>query len=104
MTHASIPREEREKNGITDSLVRLSVGLESLDDLIADLDQALKAVVSINVEFLFEYNIIKLIVQYLTTWFYGTWRFMMTEIKTCYYNVLSLIHITTVCILIIQVI
>jgi hypothetical protein len=72
MTHASIPREEREKNGITDSLVRLSVGLESLDDLIADLDQALKAVVSINVEFLFEYNIIKLIVQYLTTWFYGT--------------------------------
>lgn len=49
MTHASIPLEEREKTGITDNLVRLSVGLESSEDLIADLDQAFKAVVSISV-------------------------------------------------------
>jgi cystathionine beta-lyase/cystathionine gamma-synthase len=42
MTHASIPREERLKVGLTDSLVRLSVGVEDVDDLIQDLDQALK--------------------------------------------------------------
>ncbi|XP_021925303.1 cystathionine gamma-lyase isoform X1 [Zootermopsis nevadensis] len=53
MTHASIPIEEREKTGITDSLVRLSVGLESSEDLVEDLDQALKAVVSIDVGLLF---------------------------------------------------
>lgn len=41
MTHASIPKEEREKNGIVDSLIRLSVGIEDEDDLIADLEQAL---------------------------------------------------------------
>jgi len=41
MTHASIPREEREKVGIRDGLVRLSVGIEALDDLVADLDRAL---------------------------------------------------------------
>ncbi len=41
MTHASIPREERLKVGLTDSLVRLSVGIEDVDDLIADLAQAL---------------------------------------------------------------
>jgi cystathionine beta-lyase/cystathionine gamma-synthase len=41
MTHASIPREERIKNGLTDSLIRLSVGIEDADDLIADLEQAL---------------------------------------------------------------
>ncbi|NOT01185.1 MAG: cystathionine gamma-synthase [Phycisphaerales bacterium] len=41
MTHASIPKEIREKRGITDSLVRLSVGIEDADDLIADLEQAL---------------------------------------------------------------
>ncbi len=41
MTHASIPKEERNKVGITDSLIRLSVGIEHVDDLIADLDQAL---------------------------------------------------------------
>jgi cystathionine beta-lyase len=41
MTHASIPKEEREKLGITDSLIRLSVGIEDVEDLIADLDQAL---------------------------------------------------------------
>lgn len=41
MTHASIPREERIKNGLTDSLIRLSVGVEDIDDLIDDLKQAL---------------------------------------------------------------
>ncbi len=41
MTHASIPRVQREVLGISDSLVRLSVGIEDADDLIADLDQAL---------------------------------------------------------------
>lgn len=42
MTHASIPKEEREKTGVVDSLIRLSVGLEDADDLIADLHSALK--------------------------------------------------------------
>ncbi len=41
MTHASIPREERLRTGLTDSLIRLSVGIEDVDDLIADLDLAL---------------------------------------------------------------
>ena len=41
MTHASVPAEHRAKLGITDQLVRLSVGLESESDLISDLDQAL---------------------------------------------------------------
>lgn len=41
MTHASIPKEEREKTGIVDSLIRLSVGIEDIEDLIADLKQAL---------------------------------------------------------------
>jgi cystathionine beta-lyase/cystathionine gamma-synthase len=41
MTHASIPREERIKNGLSDSLIRLSVGVEDADDLIADLAQAI---------------------------------------------------------------
>ncbi len=41
MTHASIPREERLKNGLKDSLIRLSIGIEDADDLMADLDQAI---------------------------------------------------------------
>jgi len=41
MSHASVPTEERQRKGITDTLVRLSVGLEDSDDLIADLDQAM---------------------------------------------------------------
>ena len=40
MTHASIPEEEREKSGVTDSLIRLSVGIEDVDDLIEDLKNA----------------------------------------------------------------
>jgi cystathionine beta-lyase len=42
MTHASIPREERMKNGLVDSLMRLSIGVEDAEDLIEDLDQALR--------------------------------------------------------------
>jgi len=42
MTHASMPKEHREKVGITDELIRLSVGLENIDDLIEDLSQALE--------------------------------------------------------------
>ena len=42
MTHASIPKEEREKTGVVDSLIRLSVGVEDVEDLIADLEQALR--------------------------------------------------------------
>ena len=41
MTHASVPAEERAKLGISDTLIRLSVGIEAVEDLIADLDQAL---------------------------------------------------------------
>ena len=44
MTHASIPKAEREKTGVVDSLIRLSVGIEDIDDLLADLDQALSLV------------------------------------------------------------
>ncbi len=41
MTHASIPKEEREKSGVVDALIRLSVGIEDVDDLIADLERAI---------------------------------------------------------------
>ena len=41
MTHASIPKEEREKTGVIDSLIRLSVGIEDIEDLLFDLKQAL---------------------------------------------------------------
>ena len=41
MTHGSIPREERIKNGLVDSLIRLSVGIEAVEDLIEDLRQAI---------------------------------------------------------------
>ena len=41
MTHASIPKEEREKIGVVDSLIRLSVGIEDEEDLLTDLQQAL---------------------------------------------------------------
>jgi cystathionine beta-lyase/cystathionine gamma-synthase len=46
MTHASIPREERIKNGLSDTLIRLSVGIEDADDLIADLEHAIQAAVN----------------------------------------------------------
>jgi cystathionine beta-lyase/cystathionine gamma-synthase len=41
MTHASVPREEREKVGLTDGLIRISVGIEDLDDLLLDLRSSL---------------------------------------------------------------
>ena len=43
MTHASVPADQREQLGIGDGLVRLSVGIEAVDDLQADLQQALHA-------------------------------------------------------------
>ena len=46
MTHASVPKSDREVLGISDTLIRLSVGLEDKQDLLDDLDQALKAAVS----------------------------------------------------------
>jgi cystathionine beta-lyase/cystathionine gamma-synthase len=46
MTHASITPEARERLGITEGLVRISVGIEDTDDIIADLDQALSAITS----------------------------------------------------------
>ena len=44
MTHAEVPAEERQARGLTDGLVRLSVGIEDADDILADLEQALEAV------------------------------------------------------------
>lgn len=41
MTHSSIPKEERDKTGVVDSLIRLSVGVEDIEDIIADLEQAI---------------------------------------------------------------
>lgn len=46
MTHASVPKEDREILGISDTLIRISIGLEESEDLLEDLDQALKAAVS----------------------------------------------------------
>lgn len=43
MTHGSVPRQERERRGITDGMIRLSVGIEDIEDLIADIEQALAA-------------------------------------------------------------
>ena len=44
MTHAAIPKAEREKTGVVDSLIRLSVGIEDINDLINDLEQALSKI------------------------------------------------------------
>ena len=44
MTHAAIPKQEREKTGVVDSLIRLSVGIENFEDLTADLEQALNKI------------------------------------------------------------
>jgi methionine-gamma-lyase len=41
MTHTSVPREDRLRYGITDGLIRMSVGMENITDILADLDQAL---------------------------------------------------------------
>ena len=47
MTHASVPEKERNVLGISDTLIRLSVGLEDVENIIEDLEQALAAAVSI---------------------------------------------------------
>ena len=39
-THAEVPKEEREKNGITDKIIRMSVGIEDAEDILEDLEQA----------------------------------------------------------------
>jgi methionine-gamma-lyase len=44
MTHLSVPDERKQALGITDNLVRVSIGVEDADDLIADFDQALAAI------------------------------------------------------------
>jgi len=44
MTHASVPKEEREKIGLSDTLIRLSVGIENVEDIIADISQAIESV------------------------------------------------------------
>jgi len=44
MTHASVPKKDREKIGVTDGLVRISVGIEDVEDIIADLDRGMRAV------------------------------------------------------------
>jgi cystathionine beta-lyase/cystathionine gamma-synthase len=44
MTHVEVPREEREARGLTDGLVRISVGIEDVEDIVADLEQALAKV------------------------------------------------------------
>jgi cystathionine gamma-lyase len=46
MTHEPIPREERLASGVTDTLVRISVGVEHVDDLVADLDRGFEAMVA----------------------------------------------------------
>ena len=43
MTHASIPKDRREELGITDGLIRISVGIEDVDDLLHDIEQGLDA-------------------------------------------------------------
>ena len=48
MTHATVPKEDREKVGIYDNFVRLSIGLESPKDLINDLEQALVKAIKID--------------------------------------------------------
>jgi cystathionine gamma-synthase/cystathionine gamma-lyase len=48
MTHGSIPKEERERRGVTDGLLRLSVGIEGIDDLIADLTGALNTTIALS--------------------------------------------------------
>jgi len=49
LSHASFPVEDRTRMGITDNLVRLSVGLEDTDDIISDLDLALRSAVSLSI-------------------------------------------------------
>ena len=41
MTHAGVPKEQRERSGITDGLIRMSIGMENIQDILSDLEQAL---------------------------------------------------------------
>ena len=41
MTHYGVPKEQREKYGITDGLIRMSIGMENVEDILADLEQSL---------------------------------------------------------------
>ena len=61
MTHASVPKDQRAVLGITDNFLRLSVGLETVEDLIEDLNQALiKAVLYYTPSYnTFKYNLLK---------------------------------------------
>jgi methionine-gamma-lyase len=45
MSHYSVPKTDRERFGITDGLIRMSMGIENIEDILADLDQALKPLV-----------------------------------------------------------
>ena len=56
MTHLSVPREQRAILGIDDNFIRLSVGLENADDLIADIEQALLKSVKLEWNFLIKKN------------------------------------------------
>jgi hypothetical protein len=56
LSHASFPVEDRTRMGITDNLVRLSVGLEDTDDIISDLDLALRSAVSLSILLRLEWN------------------------------------------------
>jgi methionine-gamma-lyase len=42
MTHTGVPKEQREKYGITDGLIRMSIGMENIEDILSDLDHALQ--------------------------------------------------------------
>ena len=50
MTHAPVPREERLAAGITDGLVRISIGIEDVEDIIADLDNSLSVLAEVEEE------------------------------------------------------
>lgn len=65
MTHASVPEKERKVLGISDTLIRLSVGLEDEADIIEDLEQALNAAVNHFFFFFIVFNIFLTVLQYL---------------------------------------
>ena len=69
MTHASVPPEQRKDLGIADNLVRLSVGLEDVEDLIADLDHALlaakKAAVSAHSQLACSFSFIAVLISFI---------------------------------------
>jgi len=79
MTHASVPADERAKLGIGDNLIRLSVGIEDIEDIIEDLEQALKKAVS-HVSILFPIDIIgyfsKFILNYVNFYIYFEFNYL----------------------------